>query len=69
MKRVFITFSLLSVFLIGCNGQSSKKTEDNNEEYKKEIKQLDSTTVVIEKAQKEIDSATMELDNLLNEIQ
>ncbi len=77
MKKILLPTLFLGLFIASCGEKKAKENSSNNQitetptaapdmENTEEI--IDSTTLVIKNAQKEIEESSKNLDNLLNDL-
>jgi peptidoglycan hydrolase CwlO-like protein len=66
MKKIIFTFLAASLLIAGCGPSASEKKEI--EKLEAEAVELDSISNVIETAKQDIEEATQELDELINEL-
>ncbi|MDB9775887.1 hypothetical protein OAB47_06630 [Vicingaceae bacterium] len=64
MKKTIVFAGLLSTLLIGCGAPAVEETKDESTENAK----MDSIANELNQTAKEIDAASGELDNIINEL-
>lgn len=70
MKHVLTGISLLAlVAIVGCKDKKASEEAQVNEEMKMEIEEMDAANAQIDSVQQAIESASKDLDELLNELE
>lgn len=68
MKKTIVFAGLLSTLLIGCGAPAAEDTKDESTENAIENAKMDSIANELNQTAKEIDAASGELDNIINEL-